>query len=309
MRTGLASGVGGLVSTREAQTRGDGRTTVVVATRNRRDELLRTLERLASLPEEPPVVVVDNGSTDGTAAAVAARHPAVRLLALHRNHGACARNLGVGAARTPYVAFADDDSWWEPGALRTAADVLDRYPRLALLVGRIKLGDDGRTDPVSRKMSRGLLGREPDLPGPSVAGFPACAAVTRKDAFVSVGGFDPMIFFGGEESLLSVDLLTSGWGLAYVDTVVSCHVPSACRSMPADRWALHQRNDLLVRWMRLSPAGAARATWRLSRRATRDRAARAALCGLLRRLPYGLARRRRVPRFVERRLQVLGELR
>ena len=51
---------------------------VAVITRNRRDGLLHTLDQLAALPERPPVVVIDNASNDGTAAAVRTRRPDVR---------------------------------------------------------------------------------------------------------------------------------------------------------------------------------------------------------------------------------------
>ena len=54
------------------------RVTVVIATRNRRPELLRTLGRLHELPDRPPVIVVDNASADGSAAAVLDRYPAVQ---------------------------------------------------------------------------------------------------------------------------------------------------------------------------------------------------------------------------------------
>jgi GT2 family glycosyltransferase len=80
------------------------RVTVVIATRNRRPELLRTLGRLHRLPERPPVVVVDNASADGSAAAVREHFPAVVLRVLSRNAGAAARNAGVALAATPYVA-------------------------------------------------------------------------------------------------------------------------------------------------------------------------------------------------------------
>ncbi|HEX2312720.1 MAG TPA: glycosyltransferase family 2 protein, partial [Thermomonospora sp.] len=111
----------------------DDRVTVVIATRDRRGELVRTLKTLTALPEEPAIVVVDNASADGTADAVRAEFPAVRVLRLPRNRGAVARTLGVRAAGTPYVAFSDDDSWWEPGALATAAKLFDEHPRLGLL--------------------------------------------------------------------------------------------------------------------------------------------------------------------------------
>ncbi|MGW0187685.1 glycosyltransferase family 2 protein, partial [Streptomyces sp. NPDC003362] len=100
----------------------DDRTTVVVITRDRRPELLRTLRTLRDLPERPPVIVTDNGSADGTADAVARDHPEVLLLRPGRNLGAVGRNLAVRRVRTPYVAFCDDDTWWEPGSLRRAAD-------------------------------------------------------------------------------------------------------------------------------------------------------------------------------------------
>jgi glycosyltransferase involved in cell wall biosynthesis len=86
-----------------------GRVTVVIATRNRRPELIRSLRQLRALSPAPPVVVVDNGSTDGTVHAVREQFTGTVVLALPRNYGAPARNLGVIAARTPYVAFSDDD--------------------------------------------------------------------------------------------------------------------------------------------------------------------------------------------------------
>ena len=82
---------------------------IVIATRDRRDALLATLARLAELEPQPPVVVVDNGSRDGTPQAVASAFPDVRLLALGRNRGAAARNEGVRRLTTRYVALLDDD--------------------------------------------------------------------------------------------------------------------------------------------------------------------------------------------------------
>src|SRR4051794_32547822 len=93
------------------------RVDVVIATRDRRTLLLRTLAELAALPENPHVIVVDNGSSDDTAAAVEAAHPEVELIRLTENAGAAGRTIGAERSQAPYVAFADDDSWWAPGAL------------------------------------------------------------------------------------------------------------------------------------------------------------------------------------------------
>src|SRR5690242_11404725 len=182
------------------------RLTVVIITRDRRSSLLRTLGRLAELPERPAVLVIDNGSADGTVAAVRAAHPAVRVIPLERNLGAVARNIGVRLAGTPYVAFSDDDSWWEPGALARAAEVFDAHPRLGLIAARTLVGPDRVPDPVNAAMAGSPLPAEPGLPGPSVLGFLACAAVVRRQAFLDAGGFNSLLFFIGEERLLAYDL-------------------------------------------------------------------------------------------------------
>ncbi|MEU8249160.1 glycosyltransferase [Nonomuraea sp. NPDC048916] len=73
--------------------------------------------------------MVDNGSTDVTVCFVQRHFPHVRVVEAGCNLGAPARNLGVELAETPYVAFADDDSWWAAGALELAAHLLDAHPR------------------------------------------------------------------------------------------------------------------------------------------------------------------------------------
>jgi GT2 family glycosyltransferase len=274
------------------------RVTVVIATRDRRESLLRSLDRLDTLGG-PPVIVVDNASTDGTADAVRAAHPRVEVVQLPVNTGAVGRTDGVRRARTRHVAFADDDSWWEPGSLAAAADLLDAHPRVAVVVGRVRLAADGSEDAVTRKHRRALLGRSPA--GPHVLSFPAFAAVVRRDAYCAVGGFSPLLFFGGEEHLLALDLAAAGWQLVFAEQVTAWHDPAGPDRPAPARWALQTRNDLLVDWLRRPLPVALAATGRLARRAVRDPAARRALAGVLRRLPAALRQRRPVPAEVERR--------
>src|SRR3954468_17280416 len=109
----------------------DARVAVVVITHNRKAEVISALARLRDLPERPAVVVVDNGSADGTADAIRTEHPRARLIARTENLGALGRNVGVAEVDTPFVAFCDDDTWWEPGSLRRAADVFEAHPEVA----------------------------------------------------------------------------------------------------------------------------------------------------------------------------------
>ncbi|WP_344866658.1 glycosyltransferase family 2 protein, partial [Planomonospora alba] len=257
--------------------------TVVVASRDRRRDLERSLAR-----HEGPVILVDNGSRDGSPAFVRRRFPHVRVIELGRNLGAQARNVGVRHAATPYVAFADDDSWWAPGALERAADLLDAHPRLAVLAGRLLVGPEERPDPICADMAGSPLGTEPDLPGPSVLGFMACGAVVRREPYLAAGGFDDVVFFYGEEERLAVDLAAAGWGLAYVDGVVAHHHPSPARD-PHARRVLAVRNALLTAvlrrpWPVVAPHALA---------AARDGpVGRRGLWHAARRLPRALARRR-----------------
>jgi len=223
----------------------DERVTVVVASRNRRDELLATLPR-----HEGPVILVDNGSTDGSQQAVRRHHPHVDIVELETNHGAPARTLGVQRARTPYVAFADDDSWWAPGALERAADLFDACPRLGLLGGRVLVGPDQRLDPVSAAMRDSPLGPDEDLPGPSVLGFLACGTIVRREAYLQAGGFSPLLFFFGEEELLALDLAAAGWGLVYSDEVVAHHHPQGSSRDTSARVQLAGRNRMLTTLLR-----------------------------------------------------------
>jgi GT2 family glycosyltransferase len=113
---------------------------VVIATRNRAAGLVTTLQKLRELPERPAVVVVDNASTDDSALSAAGRFPDVQVLRLPANIGAAARTFGVEALDTPYVAFCDDDSWWAPGSLAEAAQILDAHPDLGLVAARVLVG-------------------------------------------------------------------------------------------------------------------------------------------------------------------------
>lgn len=274
---------------------------VVVISRNRRDGLMANLPRLVALGF--PVILVDNGSIDGTTEAVADAFPSVRVLAVGRNMGAAGRNVGVAAAPTPYVAFADDDSWWEEGSLERAASLFEEHPRLGLVAGKVVVGEDRFVDPTCVAMANSPLPPAPDLPGPPVLGFIACGAVVRKDAFVGVGGFDEMLGVGGEEVHLATELAVAGWGLCYVSDLVAVHSPSPIRDRELRRRVV-TRNDLWQVWLRRRSATVVAATSRAARRGLRDRAVLKGTVDATRALPVILRRRRPVPADIERLLRL-----
>jgi GT2 family glycosyltransferase len=277
------------------------RASVVVLTHNRRDQLLQTLQRLRALPERPPVIVVDNASSDGTAHAVRTQHAGVTLVRTQRNLGAAARNLGVRAAATRYVAFCDDDVYWHAGALDQACDVLDAHPRVAVLNARLLVGERGAPDPVTQAMAASPLDSH-GLPGRCVAGFLAGACVMRADAFREAGGYREELFIGGEEELLAIDLLARGWVLLYAPSVVAQHLPSPLRD-GVRRRALLARNAVWVAWMRYPVHEALARTLRELGRCGAGRARMAWLRETLSGLRWAWSQRRPMPPGVAEQLR------
>lgn len=286
----------------------ESRTTFVIATRNRTAELSAVLARLLDTTR-CPIVVVDNASEDDSVAVTrnvaAAAAGRLRVVALDRNRGAVARNIGVEQSDTPYVAFCDDDSWWAPTAIDIAETVFDARPTVALLAARTVCWPQGHDDPIVGALAASPLGREPGLPGPSILGFLACSAIVRKVAFQGAGGFSPILHFRGEETLLAWDLAANGWDLCFCDALVAYHQPSASRPVNTVQDARSLRNAVLTTWLRRPVRPCLQATARLARAAARDAAHARPLGEALRRLPAVIRQRRRLPAEVERWVRVL----
>lgn len=271
--------------------------TVVILGHDRVEQLLRTIAHTLALPERPAVVVVDNGSRDGSPQAVRGAFPAVELVALPANIGAAARNEGLRRARTRHVAFSDDDTCWQPGSLARAAELLDAHPRVAVITARVLVGTPPREDPTCRVMAASPLPRG-DLPGPALAGFMAGACVFRRAAYLQAGGYEPRLFIGGEEALLALDLAALGWAMVYAPELTVHHQPSPIRDA-AQRRRLLARNALLVAWLRRPLGVALQRTLATLLNEGRDPGGRAGWLAAWRELPWAWRHRRVVPPSVE----------
>ncbi|MEU3016792.1 MULTISPECIES: glycosyltransferase [unclassified Nocardiopsis] len=278
---------------------------VVVITHNRRRELARTLRFLEELPESPPIVVVDNASTDGTARTVEEEHPGTHLIRAGANLGAVGRNLGVEALPTPYVAFCDDDTWWEPGALGRAVRLLDAHPRLGAITARLLVEPRGEEDPLTPELRHSPLPCPDWLPGPALLGVLAGVTVFRVEAFRRAGGFSSRLWLGGEEELLALDLAADGWWMCWDEAMVAHHEASEVRQ-PRRRRRQGIRNTLWTAWLRRAPSGALDHTRSVLGSVPYDVTSALAVLDALAGLPWVLRERRPVPAHVEEGLRLLA---
>jgi glycosyltransferase involved in cell wall biosynthesis len=245
------------------------RISVVVLTHDRAGQLVGTLARLTALPEQPLVFVADNASHDDTVKLVDMLFPQVRVIQCGADLGAAGRNRAVACVRTDYVAFCDDDSWWEPGSLALAVKLLDAAPQVAVLNARVVAGESGTTDPACLRMAASPLAA-PGWPGPALTVFTAGACVFRTAVFRAAGGYEPRLLLGGEETLLALDVLNAGHAIGYCGDLTVRRAASAgldngersrtrggknkdesCDDDSALRRRLVARNAAWIAWLRL----------------------------------------------------------
>jgi GT2 family glycosyltransferase len=269
------------------------RISVVVLTYNRADELIATLQRLLALPEHPPIFVVDNASDDCTVTVVRALFPIVCIIECKHNLGAAGRNHAAALVDTDYVAFSDDDTWWEAGSLERAVQLLDAWPKVGVLSARVLVGEDRVTDPTCAVMGASPLGSD-GLPGPALIGYMAGACVFRTSLFRGVGGYETRLFIGGEEELVALDVLAAGQAIVYCDQLTVHHHPSPVRDSSLRRRML-ARNAAWIAWLRLPWPEAWRATFRALDLLAREGSFARDSVELLRGLVWTLQRRRVVP--------------
>jgi mycofactocin system glycosyltransferase len=202
---------------------------VVIPARDRAELLAECLARVAGARE---VIVVDDGSRDPRAIAAVAEPAGARVIRHPEMRGpAAARNTGVAATSAPLVAFVDSDTRPEPGWLEpllphfTDPGLAAVGPRIVVPLGRGALAAyEAVRSPLDLGDAPGIV-----APGHRVGFIPAAALVVRRDALVSLDGFDDAMRFGEDVDLVW-RLAAAGWTVRYEPASRVLH---PCRSRPA----------------------------------------------------------------------------
>lgn len=202
------------------------RTSVIIPVKDRRSLLIETLSALdAQTIEDFEVVVVDDGSTDGSGAAAGqrpVRGRPVRVLEAGGRGAVAARRMGVAAAVGQVLAFTDSDCVPSPGWLELSLAAIDAGADIV----------NGRTIPA-----RPVMPLERSMGSGTEGLYPTCNILYRREAFDRAGGFDEGVErrWGfrpdrrskgdgfGEDTLLAWRVIRSGGAVRYVPEAVVEH--------------------------------------------------------------------------------------
>lgn len=226
------------------------RVTIIIVNYNAGGKILRCLERLnAQTFRDFETIVIDNASTDGSAARAAEAYPSVRLMLSAENLGfAAGNNRAARDAKGELLAFLNPDAYADDNWLAELVRASERYPWAdAFGSSQICAEQPDRIDGagdvyhILGAAYRGGYGRSvSELPEDGECFAPcAAAAMYRRSAFEALGGFDERFFCYGEDVDLGFRLRLSGGHCVQVKAAVVAHEGSGITGRYSDFTVYH----------------------------------------------------------------------
>lgn len=221
------------------------------------DDCLTSLRQQTFVSHE--VILVDNGSTDGSQDYIRQNFPEVRLVELNENRGftgAC--NAGYASSQGEFICLLNNDTEADPHWLETIVDTFERYPQAGSVASKMLLfdrrdhfhtaGDFYRVNglPGNRgvwQADRGQYDREEPV-------FSACggAAAYRRAMVDEIGFLDDAFFFSCEDVDLAWRAHLAGWNVLYAPGAVVYHKLKASGGSGVTGSYHDGRNFLYVIW-------------------------------------------------------------
>ena len=239
---------------------------VVVVSYNPGADLARCVQALKKQTLAPHrVIVVDNGSGDGSLASLGPSTGDREVLALGRNTGfACGANRGIErAADCDWIALLNPDAFPEPGWLEALVRHARERPEFALLASRqLRADDPSRLDGAGDVYAVSGLAWRRFFDRPATDAAPlaeevfspcAAAALYRRDALVDAGGLDESYFCYFEDVDLAFRMRLRGHRCLYVPEAVVHHVGSAVSGQHSAFSLYHGHRNLVWTWWKNMP--------------------------------------------------------
>lgn len=232
---------------------------ILVLNYNSLDHLPTNLDALHALDypaDKLEILLIDNDSTDGSVAWVAAHYPQVELVQNGANLGfAGGNNAGVLAATGEWVAILNPDVRVRPDWLRELIRPFQQDPSISCIASKMLNWDGTAVDFADAALNFMGWGNQPGLGSPDSDQFDiskpflfACggAMLIRRDVFLEVGGFDPDYFAYFEDVDLGWRLWLLGHKVIYAPRAVAYHRHHGSWETVsnAKRWLLAERNTL-----------------------------------------------------------------
>jgi glycosyltransferase involved in cell wall biosynthesis len=166
---------------------------VIIPTFNRAHMVTEAIESVFQQTVAPSdIIVVDDGSTDGTRERLAAYIDRINYVYQDNQGVSAARNAGVRAARSPWIAFLDSDDEWHPRKLELQLRYIAEHPETSLL-GTMTFVDPSKSWPPLPKTgqvpSQRIVFEDVVIRSP----FATSSVIVRKDCFEAIGCFDRML--------------------------------------------------------------------------------------------------------------------
>lgn len=196
---------------------------IVMLAWNRREDVeigLKEMRKMTYFKVE--FIVVDNGSSDGTAQMLYEQFPEVNVVRLHKNTGMTGYNVGLATARGKYVIMLDDDSHLAADAVAKMVKAWESEENkdVGAMAFRIMNPLSGTlvTHLWEERLATTGTGREREI-----TSFAACGAAVRRDVLDKVGYFDDDFFLYATEDDLSIRIWDADYKVIYEPRCVSYH--------------------------------------------------------------------------------------